>query len=261
MSARPRRAFAPVLQEIDRGLALPIPERLRILRELEFDLEELWGRLVAQGLTADEARRQALDALVPDSGTLGELDRLHTPLYKRLTRNLTPGHLRLAERSALALATATVLFAQGLALLRVNLLWDPSPFLWPVLGAGALLFAAAVAKAFQLWIKGDHGRPERGLQVILTGSGLILALGIVGVIFDLYRLSAILERSPELVGELAAAWLVRDSALLSVAIILSLAGGLFWFVLSQWVVRVSGARWEVLGLHPGVDPQEERTDV
>jgi hypothetical protein len=261
MTARTHRAFAPVLQEVERGLALPIPERLQILRELEFDLEELWGRLVSEGLPAEEARRKALDALVPGPGTLGELDRLHTPLYKRWTQDLTPGQLRLAERSALAMATTSVLLAQGITLLRVNLLWDPSPFMWPVLGTGALLFAAAIAKAFQLWIKRDHAHPERGLNGILSGSGLVLAMGVGGVIFDLVRLSAILERSPELMGDLAAVWLVRDSALLSVAIILSLAGGLFWFVLSQWVARVSEARREVLGLILRVHPQEEERDV
>ncbi|MCJ7626869.1 MAG: hypothetical protein MUO50_00645, partial [Longimicrobiales bacterium] len=103
MTARARRVFAPVL------------------REVEYDLEELWGRLVADGLPEEEAHRQALDALVPDSGTLGELDRLHTPLYKRWTRDLTPGHLRLAERSALVLATTSVLLAQAVTLVNADL--------------------------------------------------------------------------------------------------------------------------------------------
>jgi len=254
MNAQAQRAFTPVLREVERGMALPIPDRLRILRELEYDLEELWGRLMAEGLPADEARRQALDALVPDSSALGELDRLHTPLYKRLTRHLTPGYLRLAERSALVLATSSVLLVQTVALVRADLLRDPSPVMWPVLGLGAFLFALVVAKAFQLWVKRDHVRPERGLNTILGVSGAVLALGIGGVIFDLYRLSATLERTPELAGDLSPVWLVRDSALLSVAIILALAGGLFWFVLSQWVALVSGARREVLGLSHKVHP-------
>ena len=67
------------------------------------------------------------------------------------------------------------------------------------------------------------------------------------MIFDLYRLAGILERTPELAGNLASDWLVRDSALLSVAILLALAGGLAWFVLSQWLALVSGARRELLG--------------
>ena len=257
MTARARRVFAPVLREVERGMALPIPERIRILRELEYDLEELWGRLVADGLPAEEAHRQALDALVPDSGTLGELDRLHTPLYKRWTRDLTPGHLRLAERSALVLATTSVLLAQAVTLVRADLLRNPSPFLWPVLVIGAFVFALVVAKVFQLWIKGDHAHPGRGLGGILALSGLILAIGIGGMIFDLYRLAGILERTPELAGNLTSDWLVRDSALLSVAILLALAGGLAWFVLSQWLALVSGARRELLGLSLMIHPDRE----
>jgi len=261
MNAGAPRVFAPVLREVERGLALPIPERLRILRELEFDLEELWGRLVSEGLSAEEAHRKALDALVPDTGTLGELDRLHTPLYKRLTRHLTPGRLMLAERSALVLATTSVLLAQGITLLRLNLLQDPSPFMWPVLVGGTLLFALGVTKVFQLWIKGDHAHPGRGLRTILGVSGLILTMGISGIILDLYRLSSILERTPELAGDLTSVWLVRDSALLSVAIILALAGGLFWFILSQWVAVVSGARRELLGLSLRVHSHLEDEDA
>jgi len=260
MNAGAPRVFAPVLREVEQGLALPIPERLRILRELEFDLEELWGRLVSEGLSAEEAHRKALDALVPDTGTLGELDRLHTPLYKRLTRHLTPGRLMLAERSALVLVTTSVLLAQGITLFRANLLQDPSPFLWPVLAGGALLFAMVLAKAFQLWIKRDHAQPERGLGTILVVSGLILSLGIGGMFFDLYRLSAILQRTPELAGDLTSVWLVRDSALLSVAVLLALAGGLAWFVLSKWLGMVSGARRELLGLNLRFHPKRRMQD-
>ena len=126
---------------------------------------------MADGLPAEEAHRQALDALVPDSGTLGELDRLHTPQYKRWTRDSTPGHLRLAERSALVLATTSVLLAQAVTLVRADLLRAPSPFLWPVLVIGAFVFALVVAKVFQLWIKGDHAHPGRGLGSILALSG------------------------------------------------------------------------------------------
>jgi len=250
VTPRAERSFAPTLREVERGLALPIPDRIRILRELEYDLEELWDRLVAEGIPREEARRRALDALVPDAGSMGELDRLHTPLYRRLTRRLSSQHLRIAERSALVLAATSVLLVQAATLVQANLLRSPSPFLWPILIVGALLFALVLTKAFQLWIKGDHAQPKRGLRMILAVAGVILAMGMGGVIFDLYHLAEILEMTPELAGTLVPEWLVRDAALLSVAILLALAGGLAWFVLSQWVALVSRAHREVLGLNP-----------
>lgn len=248
MSSRAARGFLPVLRELDRELPVPLPDRVRILRELEYDLEQLRDGLVARGVNPDEARRRALEALLPDRLSRHELGRVHAPLYRRLTQSIDEHRLRLVERSALALATATVLLAETLVLLRVDLLNDPSPFLWPVIGLGACLFAVCVAEVFALWIKRDHRRPERRLGAILGVSGAILAAGIVGSIVDFYRLAGILEGAPGLEGALASRWLVRDAALLSVSILLSLAGGLVWFVLVQWVALVSGARREVLGL-------------
>lgn len=248
MSAAAVRIFLPTLREVERDLRIPIPDRVRILRELEFDLEEFCDRLVAHGLPADEARIRALEALVPDGTALRELDLLHASLYGRITRRLSGDHLRVLERSALAVATASVLLVQALTLVRANLLRDPSPFLWPVLGLGALLFAAITAKVFELWVKGDHSTPGRGLSGILALAGTTLAAGICGTFVDLYRLAGFLESAPELAATLASQWLVRDSALLSVSILLSLAGGLTWFVLTQWLTLVSVAHRDVLGL-------------
>ena len=66
MNGPAARGFAPVLREVERGLALPIPDRVRILRELEYDLEELCARLVAGGLSDEVARGRAVQALVPE---------------------------------------------------------------------------------------------------------------------------------------------------------------------------------------------------
>jgi len=242
------RVFLPTLRKIEPELMIPIPDQIRILRELEFDLEGLRTLLVDQGLSAEEARNRALDALVPDHRAIQELGRLHAPLYRRATRHLSEDRLRILERSALALVTASVLIVQAIALVQANLLRDASPFLWPVLGLGALLFTSIAAKIFELWVKGDHRAPDRGLQLILILAGVIFATGMSGVFVDFYRLAESLERAPGMAEALAPLWLVRDCALLSVSMMLALAGGLTWFVLTQWLTLVTGARREVLGL-------------
>ena len=249
MSGPAARGFVPVLREVERGLAMPIPDRVRILRELEYDLEELCARLVAGGLSPEVARGRAVHALVPDSGTLHELDRLHAPWYRRVTRHLTEDRLRLAERSVLAIATASMVIVQTVTLLRVDLLRDPSPFLWPVLGLGALLFAMVVTKVFNFWIKGDHRTPGQGLSTILALAGATVLTGLGGMLFDLYRLAGALERASELTDVVAGEWLLRDLTLLSISILLALGGGLAWLVLNQWLSLVSGARRDVLGLN------------
>ena len=260
MSGRAAGVFTPVLREVERGLALPIPDRVRILRELEYDLEELCARLVAGGLSPDVARGRAVRALVPDSATLRELDRLHAPWYRRVTRHVTEDRLRLVERSALAIATASVVIVQTVTLLRVDLLSDPSPFLWPVLGLGALLFATVATKVFQLWIKRDHRTPARGLSTILALAGATVLTGLGGMTFDLYRMAGAIERAPELVDVVAGVWLLRDLTLLSISILLALGGGLAWFVLNQWLSLVDGARSDVLGLSITTPPKGETRD-
>lgn len=249
-------AFAPVLREVERDLTLPIPARVRILRELQADLEELMDRFVDDGHPPDRARTMALEALVPDPETIKTLGELHSPLYRRITRRMSTHRVRFVERSVLVCSTLTVLVLQGMTLFQADLLRRPSPFLIPVLLAGAGLFALVVWKAFRFWIKKDHLNPGSGLSVILAASCVSLSLGIIGIVFDFYWLAVILERSPELAGILVADWLVRDAALLSVAILIALMGGLAWFVMSQWLAWVSGARHELLGSGPMAHPGE-----
>ena len=242
-------AFQPTLRRLDQDLTVPIPDRLRILRELEFDLDALSGELEARGMPPEKARARALDALVPDGATLRELDRLHASHYRRLTRHFSPGRLRTIERSALALATAVVLFAETFLLLRADWLGHASPFLWPVLGLGTLLFAAIATLSFRLWVKRDHRDPAANLRVILFLSGLTLATGIFGALADLFRLAGVLEAEPGLAGSLLLEWLAASSVLLSFSLLLALAGGLAWFIPAHWLALVSGAHAELLG-HP-----------
>lgn len=244
------RVFLSTLRELDRDLSIPIPERLRILRELEHDLEGLRKQLEGRGVPTEEARRRAVEALVPTGGSLQELRRLHSPLYRRLTAHLTDDRLKSIERWILALTTAFVVLGEGLILARVEPLSDPSPFLWPVLGLGAILFATVVTKIFQLWIKRDHSEPRRGLATILVICGAALTVGVAGVFADFVQLAALMEASPDAGGSLVFAWLVRACSLLSVSILLALVGGLAWFILSQWLALVTGARSELLALPP-----------
>ncbi|MDH5759820.1 MAG: hypothetical protein OEZ65_09550 [Gemmatimonadota bacterium] len=248
MNSGPVRVFLPVIRRLEGALTVPIPSRVRILRELEDDLEALRARLEAEGVAPPEAVRRALEALAPDAASLSRLADLHTTRYHRSTRRLGSDRLKLLERSALAVATASVLVVETTILVRGDLLRHASPFLWLVVACGSVLFALVGAKVFELWIKGDHRRPERGIGTILWLAGLTLVAGFGGVMVDLIRMAGILERSPELATTLVPVWLVRDCTLLSVSILLAGAGCLGWMVLTQWLSLVSEDRLEFLDL-------------
>lgn len=239
---------APRMLALGRRLAMPLPARTRLLNELRHDLEGLTTRLVARGMPFEEARRRASETLVPDGAALTELERLSAPRYVRATAGLRPSVVRLVERGALALATTALISAAAWALVRADLLADASPFLWPVLGLGAVLGAAVLAKAFELWVKGAHDRPRRGLGAIAALSATTLWLGCTGTLVDLVRLATVLESRPEEAVARATAWLVRDSALLATASILTLAGALGWLALSTWIAHVEHAHREAMAL-------------
>lgn len=248
--ALPERDDVATLPDLGSRLTMPLPARTRLLHELKNDLEGLTARLVARGLPLDEARRRASDALIPDEAALSELERLSAPLYGRVTAGVEPSTLRLVERGALAAGTAVLLAVAAWVLLRADLLSDASSFLWPLLGVGGLLTAAVLAKVFELWIKGAHDRPRRGLGAIAALSASAFLLGCAGVLVDLVRLSARLEADPADAAAQVTAWLVRDSALLATAMILGLAGALAWHLLSSWIVHVEHAHREAMALDP-----------
>lgn len=248
MRTRADGAFTQVLREVGSGLTVPLSQQVYILRELAYDLEALSERFASEGLPMDEARRRASEALVPDAGTLHALESLHMPLYRRFTANVTPDRLERWERQALIATTATVVVLGVVALVQADLLDQASPFLWPVLAQGAILFAAILAKAFQLWIKRDHAAPWQGLNTILVLACSAGLTGFVGLNLDLYRLASTLEASPEQSGALTPLWLVRDASLSAVSLIVVLIGVMSWFMLRQWLAFAEHDQREVLGI-------------
>ncbi|MDH3735005.1 MAG: hypothetical protein OEU54_15865 [Gemmatimonadota bacterium] len=260
MTARRARAFLSTLRKVERHLGVPVPARVKILRELEFDLEELRGRLEAEGLCPEEARARALEALVPDPGTLTELGELYTPRYRRLTGHLDQDVVRVLERSTLAIMAAGLLAAGALALSRADLFRDPSPFLWAVLALGGISIFLAAGEGFALWVKRDHQLSRGGPRLILALAGVTLGLGLFGALLDAYQLVATTGGAaafmlPESFESFE--WFARQAGLLTASLVLALAGGLAWFVLTQWLTLVSGARLDVLGLDPTATRQQE----
>ncbi len=241
------RAFLPALRRLDRELAVPVQHRVRILRELEYDLEGLRSHFVERGLSPDEAYDRAVAALVPDGPAMSALARVHEPWLRRVTRLLPQARLRALERGALAAAVVSVVGAEGWALLRSDLLSDPSPFLLPVLCLGGVLAVAALALALRVGLAGGV-RPEGGARLLLVLSAGILLAGVTGAGVDSYRLAAHLERAPSQAGTLVLKWLERDAGLLCVSLLVALAGGLAWFALTQWISFLDAARRDALGL-------------
>ena len=235
MSARAEPVEAGTLRRISERIAVPLPRKTSFLRELSADVGALTERLIEDGVEANEARHHALVALVPDDETLRRLEALHAPWYTKLTGRWSAERLRRTERMGLAASFVVILTVQTTAILQADFLRYVSPFLWPVLAAGTVVVLATIWKAFQLWVKADHTDPRGGLRGLLVLSAAPLAIAAVGTWVDVVKLAGVLQRNPELQQDLVLRSLIQDAAMLSIAILFALFGGLGWLLFSQWV--------------------------
>ena len=235
MSRAGSRPFLGALQAFDGALTLPLPDRTRLVRELESDLEQLRSRFLAEGLSADEADRQAVQALLPDGPALLALEAIHEPAYRTWIRAWTRAwgekRVRIVERGTLAASVGLLLLAGSVALAGTDLFLDPSPFLIPVLALGAAAQVVAVWKAFELWVRGEHGRPARGLTLLMALCLGTLLLGAAGSLVDTWVLAGALAAGPAQAAAMMWAGLVRTCGLLAVTLLLTLG-----------LPRVRGAR-------------------
>ncbi len=223
-----------VLRQLSDRLRAPLPRKTRFLLELSGDVRALTLRLVEDGFTPEEAHRRALDALVPDDETLRRLEGLHRSWYRRATAGWTETRLKRAERMGLAAAFLLLLTIQTATILSADFVGYVSPFLWPVLASGAAVVLAVGRQAFRLWVKEDYVRPGAGLKRLLALSVLPPAVAAVGTWLDVVRLADLLTHRPELEQALVLRSLIQDAAMLAIAILFALLGGLGWLLLHQW---------------------------
>lgn len=153
------------------------------------------------------------------------------------------------ERSGFTLAVTLLLLVGAGALARADLFGDPSTFLLPVLALGAAAHALALWKGFELWVRADHQRPERGLGALLGLCILVLFTGIGGALLDAWMLAARIEADPASAELLAIRAFSRTAGLLATTFVLALSAGLAWFLLRHWVALAAGAHRDTLGHH------------
>jgi len=240
--------FEQNLREVAGRLDLPQPGRTRVLLELATDLEDLERTLLGEGMPPEKAHEKALEVLLPETETLTELETLHRPLYQRLVDRFSDPARHRLERLLLGAMTAGLFLISISWLSRADLFVDPSLFLWPLLGLGFLTLAVSAWKGFALFVKKDHGpeRLQKGLVLIpaLAVTGTIVALG--GATFDLYQVAGRLEADYWTEAVELLRWLRRDSAMLSVGLLVSSIAGMLWLALSAAVALVEQSEAELL---------------
>lgn len=235
MTARSAPGGLDVLEGVTTRTSVPVRRRRDFLRELQHDVESLTEELEAEGVAPREARRRARTLLLPDGESLERWTVVHEPPWLRLRRVLEERRLRSIERGAFtAVVALAALIGAGLVR-RIEVMGDPSAFLWPVLGTGVLLFAACLYHAVLLWGRGDADSVRRTLWWVLFLCTGTLAVAATGVIADVILLLGQLQQDPGQAARALTAALRRDATLLAIALLQAMGGAVFWLVATQWI--------------------------
>jgi hypothetical protein len=205
-----------------------------VLRELADDAEALYEELRTRGLSQEAAADRVREVLLPGGAAREALRAVHATLYQRIAHRFSAGAMLRWERASVGVLVFAAVAGGTAALRNVPLLLDPSPWLVPLMAIGGAGLLMGLAKCFQLFIKGVR-------DVAPLRAGLAPLLAAAGVCADLYRVAARMEAAHDPTGRVVLAFVRADSTLLAVGLTLSLAIGLGWFLLLQWVTAIEAA--------------------
>ena len=222
--------FNAFLHRTGERLALPRATRGLILVEIASDLEDLFQHYVQQGMSEEEAARQAEDKVDMSDQALAELVRVHSDMRgwaDRMGRRVQP----FWERFAMALIVLFFVAAASLGI-DTRALAHVTGFVWPI----AVIFVAlAVFFIIQLTRFADqpnHRRLRHSLAtpLFLGAASVVVALTGTGIV--LYRTLMQMAATPDRAGPLLASAVLATTATFAIALLVTLCAGVVWFVLA-----------------------------
>ncbi len=246
-----------LLSSLADRLALPQPARSRVILEVAADLQDLEAHFLRQGLSPDEARRQAAERLDLSDEAIRDLTRLHgSPLRRWLDRFGEQARHR-GERLGLAALLLFLLLGTRALLPTRGLLGDAGPGLWLVAAATIPGLLLAAGKAYRIWGRDEHDplRARRGVDAILGLAGLAVCLGLGAWWLGLRDVAARAAGAPEEATRWVLAWLSEGSATVVVSFQAAILLGVIWLALDGAAARVERGEAELL-LFEGLGTQE-----
>jgi len=244
-------AIGEVLRRLERRLDLPQPTKSRLLLEIAADVRDLERHLTEGGMSADDARRRAIDEFDLSDDNIERLVGIHASPYRRFLDRLGAQARTRWERSlaAVTLVCAAVLvggLASSAELFRVA-----GPSAWAAVGLGLVALAIGAHKAYLAFLRQDHDavRLRRGLGAVLALAVIDALVGALGAWGSLYHLWRSASTDAGQMVPLLTAWLRSSSASLVVGLLTAIAVALVWFVLAGKIARIEQAEAEaMLGL-------------
>lgn len=164
------------LARAERAIKVAPRHRLDLIEEVDADARALQDELERRGRSPAEARRAALQQLVPDGEALDQLEARHAPRLGRWAR--AAGAVDLAVRLGVG-AAATLAGVAAVTIAASGSSGATGALVWSQVVLAALLAANLAWAAAQLWIHGDLRSAQRRFLWARQG-GLIVAAAALG---------------------------------------------------------------------------------
>jgi hypothetical protein len=242
------KLFTGVLKDINSRLDLPQPARSRLLLEISADLDDMYQYFRAQGESAQESRRLAVDHCDLSDAALQELVSIHTSTWRRFLDRFSDQAQTRWERIFLVFLLVFVAAATGRLVFSVGIFRTAGSLVWPalVVTGSAVVFSAI--KFYLVFIKKDHNtrRLRARLPVLLYAAGANLLVGAYGYWFGLYRATVRAAEDLEAFWFQVAAWLLESASLLEISFTAALFSALLWFLLTRKIARIEQAESSAL---------------
>ena len=230
--------FNAFLHRTGDRLALPKATRSLILVEIAADLDDLYQHYLEQGLTEEEAAARAEEKVDMSDEALTELVRIHADARgwtDRMSRRTHP----LWERIVMGLIVIFFFASAALMVVEtdIRLLNHLTRVIWPIFG---IFVALLVFLIVQLTRSPDHVSPKRLRDSLATPLFLGAASAMVGLAstgISMYRALMRMAADPEHAAPVFARAFLSTTATFAIALLVTLAAGVVWFILAGRVAR------------------------
>lgn len=230
--------FNAFLHRTGDRLALPKATRSLILVEIAADLDDLYQHYLEQGLTEEEAATRAEEKVDMSDEALAELVRIHAD-----ARGWTD---RMARRThplweLIAMGLIVIFFFASSALMAVEtdirLLDHLTGFVWPILGIFFVLIVFFVAELARSPDRASSRRLGDSLATPLFLGAASVVVGLAGTGISMYRALMRMAANPEHAAPVFARTFLDTTATFAIALLVTLAAGVVWFILAGRVAR------------------------
>jgi hypothetical protein len=237
------KEFAETLRAIDSRLDLPQPARSRVLLEIASDLRDMYEYYRRQGLSAQDARREAVEHCDLSEEVLAELTQLHTSPWRRFMDRFSEQAQTRWERALTVLMLAFIAVVVGRVIATADVFTTAPRWWWAAVAVTSAAAALAGIKLYLAFIKQDHDsrRLRVGLSWLLVAAGADLLIGAYGNWMGMYGAARRTAGDLEGLWRYVVEWLLGGAGLQIICFTGAIACALLWYVIANKVARIERA--------------------